>query len=114
MQAAWSFSKLHDLGMSNTTLLHISTDDTEESRLKLFEGDILLVEREQYRERRSNKQVTSSNQEASTMRTGDNTEYSHIWQNRIVYYKFGLTLSEFNNFMHACTGMGIRSYCSDY
>ena len=63
-------------------------------RLKLFEGDILLVEREGYRKRRS-EIVTSSGQEANMMGMGANTEYTHIWPNRTVYFTFGQTLGEF-------------------
>ena len=67
--------------------------DAEMSRLKLFEGDILLVEKEGVRRRRSDI-MTSSDQEANMMGMGDTAEYTHIWPNRTVYYTFGLHLGE--------------------
>ena len=66
--------------------------DAELSGLKLFEGDILLVEGEGVRRRRSDI-MTSSDQEANMMGMGD-TVYTHIWPNRTVYYTFGQTLGE--------------------
>ena len=66
--------------------------DTEMSRLKLFEGDILLVEGEGVRRRRSDI-MTSSGQEAN-MKGMDDTAYTRIWPNRTVYYTFGQSLGE--------------------
>ena len=62
--------------------------DTDMSRLNLFEGDILLVEGEGDRKRRSDI-MTSSGQEANMMGMGDTVEYTHTWPNRTVYYTFG-------------------------
>ena len=62
----------------------VSADDTEVGRLKLFEVDILLVEREGYRKRRS-EIMASSGQEPNMMGMGDTTGCTHTWPNRTVY-----------------------------
>ena len=77
---------------STHTVVQQDGADTELSGLKLFEGDILLVEGEGVRRRRSDI-MTSSDQEANMMGMGD-TVYTHIWPNRTVYYTFGQTLGE--------------------
>ena len=70
--------------------------DAELSRLKLFEGDILLVDGDKpygFRKKRSDI-MTSSDQEANMMGMGDTAKYTHMWQNRTVYYTYGQTLGE--------------------
>ena len=78
---------------STHTVVQHDGADTELSGLKLFEGDILLVEGEGVRRRRSDI-MTSSDQEANMTGMGDTAEYTHIWPNRTVYYTFGLSLGE--------------------
>ena len=71
------------------------TDGAEMGRLKLFEGDILLVvEGGGYRKRRESDILTSDGQEADMMGVSDNTGYTHIWPNRTVYYTFAQVLGE--------------------
>ena len=78
---------------STHTVVQQDGADTEMSGLKLFEGDILLVEGEGVRRRRSDI-MTSSDQEANMMGMSDTVEYTHTWPNRTVYYTFGQILGE--------------------
>ncbi len=84
-------SIVHASPMHSILVQHAA--DTEVGRLKLFEGDILLVEGESNRKRRSDI-MTSSGQEANMMGMGDTVEYDHTWPNRTVYFVFGQTLGE--------------------
>ena len=68
-------------------------DQTERSKLKLFEGDIILEEADNpngYRKRR---------QEGSVMGVA-----SHIWPNKTVYYTFQTGLGKYMYIVHVhCT-----------